>query len=50
MFANEMLANYPMFVFYTLMKVTARASYIICVTQITLNFIYNILAVYKGWF
>ena len=46
MFLDEMLANHRMFMFlYTLMKVTARVSYIIRITKITLKFIYNILAV-----
>ena len=42
-----MLANYRMFLFpYTLMKLVARVSYIICITQLTLKFIYtDILAV-----
>ena len=46
-FLKEMLANYRMFLFpYTLMKLVARVSYIICITQLTLKFIYtDILAV-----
>ena len=47
MFLKEMLANYRMFLFpYTLIKLVARVSYIICITQLTLKFIYtDILAV-----
>ena len=42
----EMLSHFGMFMFfYTLVEVAARINDIICITQITCKFVYNILLV-----